>query len=84
MELIDKEEFIEIALAKDVEAFVIHVTFLTLRSMMIHLAWKTQMASLLSEEVILLTEYTDFADLFLKKLAEVLPKKQILMSMLSN
>ena len=43
--------------------------------MSIHPAKKAQLASLLTEEVTVLVEYSDFADGFLEKSANVLPER---------
>ena len=51
MEIIDKKEFAKAALDENVEAFVVHVTSLSLTSMPIHPAREAQIASLVIEEV---------------------------------
>ena len=43
--------------------------------MTIYLAFEAQIALLVAENVIVLAKYLDFADLFLKKSAEMLPKR---------
>ena len=43
--------------------------------MTIYLAQKTQILSLITKEVIVLLKYTDFANVFLNKLAKVLLEK---------
>ena len=43
--------------------------------MSIHPAWKAQIALLIAKEVIVSAEYSDFADVFSKESAEVLPKR---------
>ena len=40
----------------------------------IHPAWKAEIALLLAKKVTNLAKYADFVNVFLKKLAEVLPK----------
>ena len=42
---------------------------------MIYLAWETQIASLLVEKITVPAEYSNFADVFSKELAEVLPER---------
>ena len=73
IELINKKEFAKVLLDENVEAFVMHIALLTLK-MTIHLAQKAEIALLLAEKVTVPAEYTDFVDVFLKELAEVLPK----------
>ena len=51
-----------------------HVASLTL-NITIYLAQKTQIALLLAKKVIILAKHTDFANVFLKKLAKVLPER---------
>ena len=51
VEIIDKKEFAKAALDENVEAFVVHVTSLSLNSMPIHPAREAQIASLVIEEV---------------------------------
>ena len=59
---------------ENVEAFVVHVSSLGLR-ITIHLANEAQLALLLAEEVTVPVEYSDFADIFLEKSANVLPEQ---------
>ena len=51
MEIIDKKEFTEAALDKNIEAFVIHVTSLSLNLMLIHTAQEAQIALLVIKKV---------------------------------
>ena len=62
------------ALDENVEAFVVHVTSLSLNSMLIHPAREAQIASLIAEEVKIPTNYSDFLDVFSEKKALVLPE----------
>ena len=62
------------ALDENVEAFVVHVSFLGSR-MTIHPARQAQLALLLAKEVTVPVEYSDFADVFLQKSANVLPER---------
>ena len=76
VELINKKKFAKVALNKNIEAFVVHVSSLSLGSKMtIHLAWKAQIALLLAREVTVLAEYLDFANIFSKESTKVLPKR---------
>ena len=73
VKLINKKEFTKAALVKNIKAFVVHVSFLNLRSKMtIHSAQEAQIALLLAKKVTVPTEYADFSDVFLKKSAKVL------------
>ena len=56
---------------ENVEAFVVYVSFLELR-ISIHWAREAQLALLLTKEVIVPTKYSDFADVFLEKSANIL------------
>ena len=74
VELINQKEFAKVGLGKNIEIFVVHVS--SLRSgMSIYLAKKAQMAFLLAEKVPILAKYSDFANLFLEELTNILPKK---------
>ena len=62
-------------LDENIEAFVIYVNFLSLRSKMtIYPAWETQILLLLAKKVTVLAQYSNSADVFSKKLAKVLAK----------
>ncbi len=75
MELIGKKEFAKAALDENVEAFVVHVASLNLRSKMsIHPAWEASIALLLTEEVTIPAEYLDYTNVFLKDSAAELPE----------
>ena len=75
VEFIDKKEFAKAVLDENIKAFVVHVSSLSLRSkMMIHPAQEAQIASLLAEKVIVPAKYSDFANVFSKESAEVLPE----------
>ena len=75
VELIDKKEFAKAALDENIEAFILYVSFLCLRlKMTIHPARKAQIASLLAKEVTVPAKYSDFAHVFSKGSAEVLPE----------
>ena len=77
VELIDKKEFAKAGFNENVEAFVVHVTSISLSKpkMSIHPARKAQIASLIAKEVKILTKYSDFADVFSEKKALVLPER---------
>ena len=74
VEIIDRKEFAKAALDEHVEAFVVHVTSLSLNSMSIHPAREAQIALLVAEEVKIPTEYSDFSDVFLEEKASILPE----------
>ena len=58
------------------EAFVVHVSSLSLKSKMsIYPARKAQIALLIAKKVIILAGYSNFTDVFLKKSAEILPER---------
>ena len=61
-------------LDENVEAFVVHVTSLSLNSMPIYQAREAQIASLVIKEVQIPSEYSDFSDVFLEEKASILPK----------
>ena len=73
VEIIDRKEFAKAALDENVEAFVVHVSSLGSK-MTIHLAREAQLALLLAKEVIVPVEYSDLADVFSKKSANVIPE----------
>ena len=63
-------------LNENIEIFVVDVSFLCLRSKItIYLARKAHIASLLVEKVTILSKYLNFANVFLKKLANVFSEK---------
>ena len=74
VKIINQKEFAKAALDENVEAFVVHVSSLGSR-MTIHPAREAQLASLLTEEVTVPVEYSDFADVFSEKSANVLPEQ---------
>ena len=74
VKIIDQKKFAKAVLDENVKAFVMHVSSLGLR-MTICPAKKAQLALLLAVEVIMPTEYLNFADVFLEKSANVLPKR---------
>ena len=74
VKLIEQKKFAKAALNENIEAFVVHISFLELR-MTIYPARKAQLALLLAKKVTVLVEYSDFADVFLEELKNVLPKR---------
>lgn len=72
--MIDKKEFAKLALDKNVEAFVVHVTFLSLSksTMSIHPAIVAQITLLIVIKVKILAEYSDFSNIFLEEMILVL------------
>ena len=71
VKIIVRKKFAKAALDENVEAFMVHVSSLKSK-MTIHSARKAQLALLLAEEITVPTKYSDFADVFLGKLANVL------------
>ena len=64
------------ALDENVEAFVVHMSSLSLGSKItIHLVRKAQIALLLIKKIIVQAEYLDFANVFSKKSAKVLSEQ---------
>ena len=60
----------------NIEAFMVHVDFLSLKSrMIIYLAKKAQIILLLVKKVIIPTKYLYFVDIFSKNLAKMLPEQ---------
>ena len=70
IEIIDRKKFAKAALDEYIEAFVVYVT--SLLTMAIYLARKAQIASLVTKKVQILSEYSDFSDIFLEKKASIL------------
>ena len=69
VKIINQKVFAKTALDENVEAFVVHVSSLGIR-ITIHLARKAQLALLLAKDVIMPTEYSDFADVFSEKVSK--------------
>ena len=67
-------QFARAALNKNVQVFVLHVTSLTLNLMSIHLAKKAEIVSLITKEVKIPTNYSDFSNVFSEEKALILPK----------
>ena len=61
-------------LDENIKAFVLHISSLRLR-ITIHSVKKTNMALLLVKKVTVSAKYSDFANAFLKKLANVFPEQ---------
>ena len=59
---------------ENVKAFIIYIISFILK-IIIHPDYKAQIALLLAKKVIIPVKYSDFADIFSKKLAEVLSKQ---------
>lgn len=59
---------------KNIQFWVLHIIFFALK-IWIHLAQKAQLVLLIIRKVTLSVEYIDFAYIFLKKLAKVVPEK---------
>ena len=74
LELINKKKFAKAALDENSKTFVIHVTSLNLTPGL-HLNRTAQITSLLVKEVKIPDKYSDFANVFLKEKALVLPER---------
>ena len=75
VELINNKEFAQAVLDENIKVFVVHISYPSPRSKMtIHLGQEAWIALLLTKEIIVVADYSDFTDMFLKELAEVLPK----------
>ena len=74
LELINKKDFAKAAFNENIEAFVVYITFFTLK-LIIYLARKAQIALFLAKKVIVPVKYSRFADVFLKKSAKILLKR---------
>ena len=74
VELINKKEFAKAALDEKSETFVVHVASLNLTPG-IHPDREAQIASLLTKEVKIPDEYSDFTDVFSEEKALVLPER---------
>ena len=68
VELINKKEFVKTSLNEKSNTFVVHVVALEspLVEMSIHSDKKAQISFLLTEKVMILDKYSDFADVFWK------------------
>ena len=65
VEIIDKKEFAVAALNVDDKTFIVHVAALAEPTTMpIYLSCQAQIALLMSEETKILTEYSDFSNVF--------------------
>ena len=54
-------------LDKNIEVFVMYITFFSFSLILIHLAKKIKIALLLTEKVTISNKYLDFINIFLKK-----------------
>lgn len=74
IEFINKKNFAKAVLNKNIEAFVVYVTFFSLKkqTMTIYPIRKTQIASLLTKKITIFNKYSDFSNVFLEKRALVL------------
>lgn len=71
MKFIDKKHFTKAVLYKDIKAFILNLSSLSLKSMTIYSAQK--IALLLIEKAIVLAEWADNANVFLHELSKMLP-----------
>lgn len=74
VEFISKKKSAKTALDKNIEAFVVYVTSLSLSLMSIYLAKKAQIVLLLARKIKILAKYLDFSDVFLEEKPLVLQK----------
>lgn len=75
VQIISWKEFAATTLDPGKEVFTVHIAFPGLKTKMsIYLAWKAQIAFLLTKKVIILTKYLDYTDIFSKKSASELPQ----------
>ena len=74
VELIDKKEFAKVALNKNSKTFVVHIASLNL-VLKIRLDKKAQIASLLTKEVKISEEYSDFTNVFSEEKVLILPER---------
>lgn len=74
MQVIDWKKFVADVLYSSKKVFLVHIAFLSLSlKILIYSTYKTQIALQIIKEVIILTKYLDFLDVFLKELvAELL------------
>ena len=72
VEIIDKKKFAKAALDEHVEAFVVHLTSLSI--MAIYPAREAQIALLVAKEIQISSEYSDFSDVFSEEKASILPE----------
>ena len=74
VELINKKEFVKVALDENSETFVVYVTSLNL-VLEIHLDKKAQITSILIEKVKISDKYFDFTNIFSEEKTLVLPER---------
>ena len=72
MKIIDRKKFAKVELDKHIETFVMHVT--SLARMMIYLANKAQIASLVTKKLKIPSKYSDFKTIFSKEKILLLPE----------
>lgn len=74
VELVDEKNFNKVVVNENIKAFTVHINLSRLGLIKILLVWEAQMILLLIKEVIVLTKYADFANIFSKALAKLLPE----------
>ena len=74
VEIIDQKEFAKATLDENIQAFVMHISSLGSR-ISIHPAREAQLPLLITEKVTMPVEYSDFADVFLEKSANIFPER---------
>lgn len=60
VEIIDKKLFTKVVLDKNVEAFVMNITSVSIHLILIHPTQKAQIALLITKDVSILAKYLDF------------------------
>ena len=70
MKIIDRKKFSRAALDKYVKTFVVHITFLL--TIAIYPARKALIALLIAKQIQILTQYSNFLDVFLEEKALIL------------
>ena len=74
VQLINWKKFAKVALDENIKTFVVHDRSLESKKT-IYLARKAQIGLVLAKEVTILAKYSDFANVFLEKLANILPEQ---------
>lgn len=76
MQITDYKKLGTVMLDVSKKPFIVYPAFLDLAfKILIHMAWKTQIATLLIKKVTILAQYLDFIDIFLKKAAAKLSER---------
>lgn len=73
VKIINKKKFAKTILDKNIKVFVVYVA-LPISKILIYPTWEAQIALLVIKEVAIPTKYSNYADIFLKKLAVEFPE----------